>query len=208
MGCTKIPQEPLLILTCEHASNNIPNTFKGIVPEEILKTHRGYDIGAEAVYDTLVKRLRPKFHCKGKFSRLYSDLNRNAGNKGYSEIFQKNGEEYWNNYFKKINDFILKNTDNINNFPKIIHLGIHTFTPILEGKVRKADVGILFDPDRLYERRLAKILKNEILQFDPNLKVRFNYPYLGTSEGLTTFLRQKYGPQYLGLEIEINQKFF
>jgi hypothetical protein len=40
------------------------------------------------------------------------------------------------------------------------------------------------------------------------MKVRFNYPYKGTSDGLTTTLRKKFGPQYVGIEIEINQKFF
>ena len=38
------------------------------------------------------------------------------------------------------------------------------------------------------------------------MKVRFNYPYKGTSDGLTTTLRKKFGPRYVGIEIEINQK--
>jgi len=41
---------------------------------------------------------------------------------------------------------------------------------------------------------------------DPALRVRFNYPYAGAADGLTTWMRRRH-PQsrYLGVELEINQ---
>ncbi|MBO5532968.1 MAG: N-formylglutamate amidohydrolase [Fibrobacter sp.] len=91
---------------------------------------------------------------------------------------------------------------------EIIHLGIHSFTPELNGKVRNADIGILYDPSRPQECELAQVIKAEIKRLYPAMKVRFNYPYKGTSDGLTTTLRKKFGSRYAGIEIEINQKFF
>ena len=90
--------------------------------------------------------------------------------------------------------------------PEIIHLGIHSFTPELNGKVRNTDIGILYDPARPQERAYANVIKAEIKRLYPAMKVRFNYPYKGTSDGLTTTLRKKFGPGYVGIEIEINQK--
>lgn len=91
---------------------------------------------------------------------------------------------------------------------EIVHLGIHSFTPTLNGKVRNTDIGILYDPSRSQERTYANIIKAEIKRLYPAMKVRFNYPYKGTSDGLTTTLRKKFGQRYVGIEIEINQKFF
>ena len=89
---------------------------------------------------------------------------------------------------------------------KVIHLGIHSFTPVLNGVEREADVGILYDPSRPAEAALAETLIKSIHEFYPQLSIRRNYPYLGKSDGLTTTLRQKFGTAYVGLEIEINQK--
>ncbi|WP_407450253.1 N-formylglutamate amidohydrolase [Fibrobacter sp.] len=222
-----------LMLTCEHASNKLPATFKKVVPAEILKTHRAYDIGALAVFRKLVKFAKPEFFCEGKFSRLFVDLNRTITNKSafseYYEAFEASDKAaaekakaqataYWNEYRATIKKFVQQNIgkDSRGNSGKsaenkdaeIIHLGIHSFTPVLNGKVRNTDIGILYDPTRPQERAYANVIKAEIKRLYPAMKVRFNYPYKGTSDGLTTTLRKKFGPQYVGIEIEINQKFF
>ena len=206
------------MLTCEHASYRLPAAFKKAVPAEVLKTHRAYDIGALAVFRKLVKFAKPEFSCEGKFSRLFVDLNRTITNKSaFSEYYEsleasdKTAAEkakaqattYWNEYRAAIEKFVKTNAKK-----EIIHLGIHSFTPELNGKVRNTDIGILYDPSRPKECELAQVIKAEIKRLHPEMKVRFNYPYKGTSDGLTTTLRKKIGPRYAGLEIEINQKFF
>jgi hypothetical protein len=41
----------------------------------------------------------------------------------------------------------------------------------------------------------------------PELRVRLNYPYRGTSDGLTTALRREHAAaSYIGIEIEMNQR--
>jgi predicted N-formylglutamate amidohydrolase len=205
---------PLLMLTCEHASNRLPATFKKMVPAEVLKTHRAYDIGAVQVFRKLVRFAKPEFSCEGKFSRLLVDLNRTITNKSaFSDYLRNNAKAkvqataYWTEYRAAIEKFVESSLK-----PKttqtIVHLGIHSFTPELNGKVRNTDIGILYDPACPQECAYANVIKAEIKRLYPDMKVRFNYPYKGTTDGLTTTLRKKFGPRYVGIEIEINQKFF
>ena len=212
-------QHEILILTCEHASNKLPAAFKSAVPAEVLKTHRAYDIGALAVFRKLVKFAKPEFHCEGKYSRLFVDLNRTLTNKSAVSDYLRNNEnakaqatDYWNEYRAAIEKFvesaIKPKTRAAKSEPEIVHLGIHSFTPELNGKVRNTDIGILYDPSRPKECELAQVIKAEIKRLYPAMKVRFNYPYKGSSDGLTTTLRKNFGPRYVGIEIEINQKFF
>ena len=215
----------ILILTCEHASNKLPAAFKKVVPAEVLKTHRAYDIGAVQVFRKLVKFAKPEFNCEGKFSRLFVDLNRTITNKSAFSDYLRNNENakaeataYWNEYRAAIEKFVASSlsspkrtaskTRAAKAAPTSIHLGIHSFTPVLNGKVRNTDIGILYDPARPQERAYANVIKAEIKRLYPTIKVRFNYPYKGSSDGLTTTLRKKFGPRYVGIEIEINQKFF
>jgi predicted N-formylglutamate amidohydrolase len=217
-----------LMLTCEHASNRLPAAFKKFVPTHVQGTHRAYDIGALKVFRKLVKFAKPEFSCEGTFSRLFVDLNRTITNKSaFSEYYGKleasdkaNAEKvkaeataYWKEYRANVERFMTQNIGKGskaagNKGAAIVHLGIHSFTPVLNGKPRNTDIGILYDPARPQERVYANVIKNEIKRLYPHMKVRFNYPYKGTSDGLTTSLRKKFGSRYVGIEIEINQKFF
>ena len=220
-----------LMLTCEHASNRLPAAFKKFVPVDVQETHRAYDIGALKVFRKLVKFAKPEFSCEGKFSRLFVDLNRTITNKSaFSEYYgaleardkplaekaKAAATAYWKEYRENVEKFVAKNIgaskkgakNNGKEGAAIVHLGIHSFTPALNGKVRNADIGILYDPKRPQERAYANVIRDEIKRLYPHMKVRFNYPYKGSSDGLTTSLRKKYGPRYVGIEIEINQKFF
>ena len=220
-----------LMLTCEHASNRLPASFKKLVPADMQQTHRAYDIGALQVFRKLVNFAKPEFSCEGKFSRLFVDLNRTITNKSaFSEYYgtleardkplaekaKAAATAYWKEYRENVEKFVAKNIgaskkgakNNGKEGADIVHLGIHSFTPALNGKVRNADIGILYDPKRPQERAYANVIRGEIKRLYPHMKVRFNYPYKGSSDGLTTSLRKKFGPRYVGIEIEINQKFF
>ncbi|MGH8118983.1 MAG: N-formylglutamate amidohydrolase [Gammaproteobacteria bacterium] len=84
---------------------------------------------------------------------------------------------------------------------------VHSFTPKLGKELRRADIGLLYDPRRRGERILCRKLQAILSQAAKGLIVRRNYPYRGTDDGLTTYLRKRYSEgQYLGIEIEINQK--
>jgi hypothetical protein len=72
---------------------------------------------------------------------------------------------------------------------------------------RNADLGLLYDPARAGERALAQSLRRSLREVAPELRVRMNYPYRGTSDGIQTQLRRRFPARaYVGLEIEVNQK--
>ena len=93
----------------------------------------------------------------------------------------------------------------INDEKEVLHLSIHSFTPELDGIVRNTDIGLLFDPIRKTEKKFCKKWKAEIKQ-GSSLRVRNNYPYKGTADGFTTFLRKQFPEKYRGIELEINQQ--
>lgn len=205
-----------LMITCEHASNELPARVKDLrISQEDLDSHRGYDIGAFAVYEELVSKFKPNFYSSGRYSRLFVDLNRSLRNNKFASPA---GIAYHESYWGEVEKFVVQNLpekesaspEKLPASPAIVHLAIHSFTPILDGRTRNADIGILYDPSRLAEREIADIIVAEIRVRFPQYKVRRNYPYQGKTDGLCTALRKKFDPhktgRYVGFEIEINQK--
>jgi predicted N-formylglutamate amidohydrolase len=92
---------------------------------------------------------------------------------------------------------------------RVIHISSHSFTPRLDGKMRRADVGLLYDPGRRLEAELCARWKAALAAFAPWLRVRRNYPYAGKGDGLTSRLRLLFPHDaYVGIELEVNQRIF
>lgn len=90
----------------------------------------------------------------------------------------------------------------------LVHLSVHTFTPVLRGQRRTVDIGILFDPERPRERDFAESWRRALSARLPRLTIRLNQPYRGTDDGLTTHLRARLPDAlYWGIELEVNQRF-
>ena len=88
----------------------------------------------------------------------------------------------------------------------VLHIAVHSFTPVLDGVERGMDMGLLYDPSRPAESRLAQRWKKALATDLRSLRVRRNAPYRGISDGLPTALRTKFGPErYAGFELELNQ---
>ncbi len=206
-----------VFLSCEHASNAVPEFlsryFKGRDALKVLGTHRAYDIGAVDVFWELAKILRPAYAIQGAYTRLAIDLNRNSDrNHRYSEFTEnisENEKKFLEGYFDSYRDAFLeaaKREFARKNPSQILHLSIHSFTPELNGEVRNADIGILYDPARKRETAFAKRFRENLKNYAPELRIRFNYPYLGKTDGHTTALRKIFPEsRYLGFEIEMNQ---
>ena len=85
-----------------------------------------------------------------------------------------------------------------------LHLSVHSFTPELNGIVRRNDVGLLHDPDRSWEVVFCETMKQHLAA--RGLAVRRNFPYFGNTDGFTSHLRRELPPNhYVGIEIECNQ---
>lgn len=108
-------------------------------------------------------------------------------------------ESYRHQIQQKIEDTIIAEE-------QVLHVSVHSFTPVLNGRVREAEFGILYDPKRKAEKDWAKRFKKELNTRFGQFRARMNYPYLGKADGFTTSLRKKFPEHYLGIELEINQK--
>ena len=201
-----------LVITCEHGGNEIPDTYKALFSDyKILNTHQGYDLGALDVFNFL-KPLATYLNFS-KTSRLFIELNRSLWHKNLFSEFTKNLaisekediiKTHYTVYRKEVKNKI-KTLITTNN--TVVHLSIHSFTPILQTKVRNCDIGFLYDSSKPHEKKIAIQLKAALHSINPKWHVRFNYPYLGKSDGFTTYLRKIFTKNYVGIEIEINQKF-
>jgi predicted N-formylglutamate amidohydrolase len=88
----------------------------------------------------------------------------------------------------------------------VIHISSHSFTGDLDGHVRRADVGLLYNPARSGEAELCARWKAALAALAPELRIRRNYPYAGKGDGLTSYLRLRFPRRvYIGIELELNQ---
>ena len=203
-----------VLISCEHGGNRIPDRYRSLFSgfEAVLQTHRGYDAGALAMARDLASSLSAPLFV-ATTSRLLVDLNRSIGHpRIYSnatraapvmirrEILQKYYLPYRNRVEADISAAIARGN-------RVIHIASHSFTPELDGVVRNADIGLLYDPARSAEIALCREWQTQLAAVAPDLKVRRNYPYTGRSDGFTAYLRRSFQAEsYLGIELEINQK--
>ncbi len=204
-----------LILTCEHAGNEVPPQLREQlgIPPRVVDSHRGYDRGSLEIAQRLARACRAEL-LVSQTSRLVVDLNRSERSpelfSRYAErLSQKQRDELLQRYYlpfrEKVRESIARQ---IAVGGRVRHLSVHTFTPIRNGVKRTADVGLLYDPQRTSERTFAVQWRKTIERLDPSLRVRMNYPYLGTDDGHTTDLRMRFSDDYAGIELEVNQAFF
>lgn len=202
-----------LVLTCEHGGNLIPEHYKYLFVkgEKELNSHRGYDFGALDLFDEL-KDLSD-YSRSNSISRLLIEINRSIGHPAlFSEftntLSQPEKEQIISKFYYPYRNDIEHHIEKLlGRGEAVLHLSIHSFTPQLNGESRNADVGLLYDPSREFEKAFCKNLKRQLKLVNPDLRVRYNYPYLGTADGFTTYLRKKFQNNYSGIEIEVNQKF-
>jgi predicted N-formylglutamate amidohydrolase len=203
-----------LVITCEHGGNRIPAPYRDLfhARHALLDSHRGYDPGALIMARALATAFAAPL-VVSTVSRLLVDLNRSVGHpslhseatrKAPAAVRQQILEHYYQPYRAQAERFVRQA---IAGHGAVIHLSSHSFTPELDGKVRDADIGLLYDPARLGEADLCVRWKASLEACAPDLTVRRNYPYAGKADGLTASFRRRLPPRaYVGIELEVNQK--
>ncbi len=204
-----------LILSCEHATNAVParyaHCFDSPAAQSALSSHRGWDIGAR----TVARKLGRHLHCpvfEARATRLLVDCNRTRRHRQLFSEFSRSLpperkervlRDYYLPYVKQVYDrveHLLRQHD------AVIHLSVHSFTPELDGHVRNANIGLLYDPQRAGEREFCRTLRQALGAHSPGERVRLNYPYRGVGDGLITSLRRQHpAKRYVGIELEVNQ---
>ncbi|MDD5268257.1 MAG: N-formylglutamate amidohydrolase [Methylococcales bacterium] len=203
-----------LVITCEHGGNRIPEPYRDLFQahQALLNTHRGFDPGALIMAKALATRFAAPL-VASTVSRLLVDLNRSIGHpRLYFEAIRNEPTEvrhlilkHYYQPYRAYAERLIRQA--IVDHGHVIHLSSHSFTPELNGKVRSADIGLLYDPARPGEADLCERWKAALKICAPTLSVRRNYPYAGKGDGLTAWFRQRLSPSaYVGVELEINQK--
>jgi len=208
-----------LVITCEHASSRVPARYADLgLPRGTLERHIGWDPGARAVARYCARRLNCSYH-EGRYSRLLIDLNRSPHNPklipresfgtripGNSDLTPQERQLRLQRYYEPYREAVLRDIRLATARGKTCaHVGVHSFTARVGQLMRRADIGVLYDPARALERAFALSLVEALKTL--GLHVRRNYPYRGTSDGLTTHCRRVFSPDaFLGIELEINQR--
>lgn len=202
-----------LLLTCEHAGNRIPaphaHLFRGA--QALLESHRGWDPGALVLAKSMARALnRPLLAVT--WSRLLVEANRAPTNPRIWSQFTRNLskaqrgeilETWWRPHRRAVEDAVAAE---IARGCRAVHVAVHSFTPALDGVVRNAEIAFLYDSRRRGETVLCRRWADALRSLAPELRIRFNYPYRGTADGLPTALRKLHPEsRYLGVELEVNQ---
>lgn len=201
-----------VVVTCEHAGRVVPREFAGLFrgAGELLRSHRGYDLGAAGLARELGAALgvEPRM---ATVSRLVIDLNRSIGNpRLFSEVMRglddSERQRVIDTYYRPHRDVVEQEiASHVRAGRRVLHIGVHTFTPVWKGRERTVDVGVLFDPDRRWELTLGTVWLAEMKRLAPELRIRRNLPYRGTTDGFVTYLRTRLSPAaYAGFELEVN----
>jgi predicted N-formylglutamate amidohydrolase len=222
MGSSAVPRRkagssPLtldrVVLSCEHARNRVPQRYAPLFSraKRALGTHRGYDIGALPLACYLEQQFEaPLF--TGNVTRLIVDLNRSLGHPQLHSSYlaplaREERREVIERYYRPYREAVeVGLARRIASGAPVLHLGVHSFVPVLGGDHRNADVGLMYDPGRRTERTFALRWQSILSELAPELRVRRNYPYRGVGDGFIPFLRRRFPARnYVGLQLEVNQ---
>ena len=205
-----------LVITCEHAGKVVPERYRPLFAgrvRHLLPTHRGWDPGALLLAREMAEHFDAPLYFD-ETTRLLVDLNRSIGNPElHSEATRHLSlrerrellDAYYHPYRRRVDAAMAAA---VATGDRVVHIASHSFTPELNGHVRTADIGMLYDPGRPGEVALATAWIDALRRADPSLRLRRNYPYIGRSDGVTQVMRRRYPPErYVGIELEVNQRY-
>ncbi len=181
--------------------------------ERELNSHQGWDPGAYSLFCEMAKS-GVDYTLYSTTTRLLVDLNRSLFKRSLFSEFSivlpqcEKATLIKQNYTPFRQQFSTNISRLLYSHKFVMHVSVHSFTPVLNQKVRNADIGILFDPGFGIEKILARKWRSLIKAEMPKLNVRFNYPYRGKPGGHVFDLRKQFGAHcYAGIELEMNQKY-
>lgn len=206
-----------LVVSVEHASNRWPAEVADPgLPDDVYASHAAWDPAALPVARAVADALgAPLF--EGRYTRLFVDLNRSPsspecvprrafgvdvpGNVALDAAavaarIAAHHAPYWSAVEAAVRARLDRG---------VLHLSVHSFTDVYEGRVRAVDLGLLVDPERPLEARFSSLAR--AAWANTRFDVRENEPYDGRADALTTALRgQLPAERYAGVELEISHR--
>lgn len=201
------------VIVCEHASNFIPDDFKGLGLDGAgQNAHVAWDPGALGIARRMASVLGAPL-VASRMSRLLHDCNRPPaspeampaqseewiipGNAGLTEKERQSRAQRFYMPFHQAVTQLFDRFCSLDVAPALVT--VHTFTPIYYGVARDVEVGILHDSDT----RLADALLSRLIAGSMGRVIRRNEPY-GPQHGVTHTLRVHALPRgLLNVMIEI-----
>ena len=200
-----------VLLTCEHGGNRVPARERALFARAArsLASHRGFDAGALDVARRLARAWRAPL-VFATTTRLLVDANRSPHNPAVFSAYTRGLPRAQRDallarhhapHWRRVRAALAVRRG------RMLHVAVHSFTPVLAGARRDFGIGILYDPRRRGERERARIWQERLARALPGVGVRRNAPYRGDADGLTTALRREYpASRYQGIELELNQR--
>lgn len=212
-SCSESRPERLL-LSCEHGGHEVPEPYAAlfVADEALLRSHRGWDAGALDLARALargtgapllastVTRLLVDLNRSPHHPRLFSERSRRLGRAARQQVLERHYLPHRTAVEQAVADGAAAGA-------RTLHVAVHSFTPCIEGRVRQVQIGLLYDPARHPERAAARRWQELLRARSPALRVRRNQPYRGNADGLTRWLRERFGAdEYLGIELEVSHE--
>lgn len=203
-----------LVLSCEHASWQLPPGIDLGVDEEVRKSQAGWDHGAFEIVEQISEALGVTVHT-GSFTRMFVDLNRRPDHPGAIPIISYGApvpgnalltpgdraarlelfhRPYWDAVRRDV-------AAKLHADGSCFHFSSHSFDPALDPAQRQFDVGVLYDPAHPFEAEIGERMMFALRA--AGLEVRANQPYSGVGPAICTALRiENAGKSYAGIELE------
>lgn len=203
-----------LVLSCEHASWQVPLDVDLGVDRDVLLSQASWDHGAFEIAEQLGEALGLPVHA-GAFTRMFVDLNRPPDHpdaiprNSYGAIVPGNAhlspgdraarlalfhQPYWDAVRRDV-------TARLRDRGACLHFSSHSFDPTLDPAQRTYECGVLYDPGHPFEAELAERLMFQLR--GKGIDVRANQPYTGLGPAICTSLRTELaGQRYAGIELE------
>ena len=205
-----------LVLTAEHAGNEIPERyadyFRSPDARAALDSHRGWDPGSIEIAESFSDFFDVPVQTQ-RVSRLLVECNRSSDHPAlWSEFSAPMPEplrqEVLTRYWLPHREAVRSAVAGAPSGATVVHVGVHTFTPVWKGRPRATKIGILYDHRRPGEAVFAAGWQAK-LKAEPairGLAVHRNRPYRGWTDGLVTSLRAEFSNErYIGIELEVAQ---
>jgi predicted N-formylglutamate amidohydrolase len=214
VGVTNRGGGSLFLLLGDHAGNRVPQRLGtlGLPPEELTR-HIALDIGVAELGCNLAEKLDAPF-LKQRYSRLVVDCNRSKGfadsitaisdgilipgnDRLPHDACRQRYDEIFDPYHREIERMI---DQRASQGRMTILVSLHSFTPVLSGKVRPRHIGVLYDGGYI---RFARDVLDELTQVG-SWCIGDNEPYR-MDETDFTIPRHAYAKGLPYVELEIRQ---
>ncbi|MDG2305357.1 MAG: N-formylglutamate amidohydrolase [Candidatus Binatia bacterium] len=207
-------RESSWVFTCEHGGCAVPREYGTLgLARADLRDHIGWDVGAAAVMKAVAEQLGAP-SVASKYSRLLVDCNRTPdeaslipqrsdgrmipANAKVTKVERRRRLALYHEPYHDRVDRMVARARREADGRTVRLLSLHSFTPAMDGRTRRLDMGVLFDDHEPLARGLGLALKGR------GFIVRYNQPYSGL-DGLIYAARRHGRAHGIGyVELEIN----